>query len=1168
MEIKSTKLLLGFKRKLLLIIMRSIIFLFCCMVFSMTPNNILSQNTKIKINADKELTVDEIFELIMEQTSFNFIYQEDMFKDFPKVSLKKGIIGANQLLEKSQVNTVFDFKFTDSNTIVLEEKKPEPIITNEEEQQNTITGTVTDDSNIPLPGVNIVKVGTSTGAQTDFDGNYSISANAGDVLEFSFVGMKTVQVTVGEDTQINVILKEDAAKLEEVVVTALGIRKEKKRIGFATQEVKGEALQKVQTSNVVESLSGKVAGVTIVTNSGDFFSDPKVYLRGATPLIVVDGVPQPEGNFWNLSSDDIENINVLKGGAASALYGALGKNGAIQITMKSGKGAQGTTISFNNSTTFQVGYLRIPKAQTQYGPGNTGRYRFGGGLAGGDGLTEGGPVNDFDYSIWGPKFDGRLIEQYDSPIDPVTGYRIPTPWVSRGADNLGNFIETGLITSNNVTITSGSDKGNYVISNTYKYSEGQIPGQRLDINTIRLSGNLKLSEAISVDASLQYNYQYSNNRIRASYGPSSPIYLLSLWGGAHFDVRDFKHIWRPGKEGVEQDFVENWRYNNPYALAYAWRRPWTKNDILTFAKVNFKISDHLSAYVRTTLNSYNLVDNEEISKSIYYYDIPDRQGRFRYSNQRFFENNTDFLVTYNNKFFNGDFEVTANIGGNQRFGRDEYESASTTQLIVPEVFTLDNSVDQVQPSSRKYEKGVYSVYTSVDLAYKNWLYYGFTGRIDKSSTLVSANDSFFYPSIYTSFVASEVFDLPDFISFLKLRSSWSKVGDDFLFNGDINDTYEAFNSYGTDRRRNTPTARFPGLLENPDLEPSFNSAVEAGFELKLFDGRIGLDFSYFENTIGPAIYDLPFSPASGYDGIRFNGKETQRRGMDLSFTATPFRTKDFEWTSLINFAKFKHYLTKLPPLPDGTPVLNEGRTKVGDELNHYWYSVFERSPDGQLIIQPNGKPSITPYLVDTGALDPDFEASINNTFTYKNFTLNFLLAGRFGGITQDEYDYDLWRTGSHPESIHPERELSNIAYVNGTDARTMQIPGVAIVSGDVTYDDFGNILEDTRVFEPSTYKIDYQSWATSYPGAWQNLIKDRTFLKLREVSLTYNFPKTILDKTFFNTASISIIGRDLWYWSKEKSFVDFDAWTYDGDRDIDLTLPTPRSIGFNVNFTF
>ncbi|WP_345004269.1 SusC/RagA family TonB-linked outer membrane protein [Snuella lapsa] len=1142
--------------------MRSLIFLFCSMLFSFTPNNILSQNTKIIIETDKVLTVDEVFELIMKQTSFNFIYQEDMFKDFPKVPLKKGVIGANQLLQKSLVDKAFDFKFTNNNTIVIKEKVPIPIPEDEQAQQRTITGTVTDNSKVPLPGVNIIKAGTSVGSQTDFDGNYTIKANKGDILEFSYVGMKTQQITVGDDDQINVTLKEDAAKLEEVVVTALGIKKEKKRIGYATQEVKGTALQTVQTPNVVASLSGKVAGVTVIQDDANFFSDPKIYLRGEKPLIVVNGVPQPNSDFWNLSSDDIESINVLKGGAASALYGSLGKNGALQITMKSGKGAQGTTISYNSSTTFQTGFLRIPRAQTEYGPGNTGRYRFGGGFAGGDGLTEGGPVNDFDYSIWGPKFDGRLIEQYDSPIDPITGYRIPTPWLARGKHNLKNFVETGFITSNNISVTSGFEKGSFVVSNTYKYSKGSIPGQRLDINTFRLTGNLDVNKVVNIEGSLQYNYQYNNNRIRPDYGPSSPIYLISLWGGANWDIRNFKHVWIPGKEGIKQDFVENWRYNNPYAIAYHWRKPYTKNDILTYAKANFKISDKLSAYVRTTLNQYNLVNNEEISKDIYHYSIPDRQGRFRYNNTRYFENNTDFLVSYNDKFFNGDFEVNANLGGNQRFLKIEGESASTTQLIVPEVFTLENSVDQVTPESYKNKKGVYSLYASADFAYKNWLYYGFTGRIDKSSTLVKGNDSFFYPSIYLSFVASELFELPKVISFLKLRTSWSNVG------GDL-DIYEATNSYGTGRKRNKPTASFPSILENPLLEPAGNNATEYGVELKLFNGRLGFDFSYYENTNGPQIYDQQFSDASGWGGIRFNGRETQRRGMDFSITGTPIQTDNFTWTSIFNFAKNKNYLTKIPPLPDGTPVLNEGFTKLGSELGHYWYEVWERSPDGQLIIDANGIPRKTPFRVDTGATTPDFEASISNTINYKNFSLNFLLAGSFGGITQDEYEYDLWRTGSHPDAVHPERELSNIAYVNGTDPKTMQIPGVAIVSGDVTYDPDGNIIEDTRVFEPSTYKVDYQSWASRYAGAWQNLIKDKTFLKLREVSISYRFPKKLLDKTFLSSASISVIGRNLWYWTKDDFYGDLDFYTLPvNSRDTDIQLPSQRSFGFNVNFTF
>ena len=316
--------------------------------------------------------------------------------------------------------------------------------------QGILQGTVMDDQNLPLPGASIVIKGTTDGVVSDFDGNFSITASSGDILVVSYIGYESKEIAIADQTQIIVTLDTSSSELEEVVVTALGIKKSKKRIGYATQEVKGASIQKAITPNALESLSGKVAGLTVISNGADFFSDPSIFLRGEKPLLVVDGVPQPNTDFWNISSDDIDNINVLKGAAASALYGSLGKHGALQITMKTGKGTDGTVVSINSSTTFQTGFLRIPKSQTQYGPGNTGRYEFGTGAAGGGG------VNDFDYSIWGPKFDGRLIKQSDSPIDPDTGERIPTPWISRGPDNLGNFVETGLVTSNNFTVRSSS----------------------------------------------------------------------------------------------------------------------------------------------------------------------------------------------------------------------------------------------------------------------------------------------------------------------------------------------------------------------------------------------------------------------------------------------------------------------------------------------------------------------------------------------------------------------------------------------------------------------------------------------------------------------------------------------------------------------------------------
>ncbi len=1026
-------------------------------------------------------------------------------------------------------------------------------------QQTKISGIITDKNGESLPGVTVFVEGTERGTQTDFDGKYTIDAKVGDVLVFSYLGMKTQRITVKENNVINVVLQEDSSELDEIVITALGIKKEKRKIGYATQEVKGAALTKAQPPSFAEGLTGKIAGVIVTNNSSDFFSDPQIYLRGATPLIVVDGVPQPNSDFWNLSSDDIENINVLKGAAASALYGSLGKNGALQITMKSGKGKKGTVITYNTSNTFQTGFLRIPRAQTEYGPGNNGIYRYGGGVAGGDGLTQGGGQNDVDHSVWGPKFDGRLIEQYDSPIDPNTGYRIPTPWVSRGKDNLKNFMEVGVVSTHNITAQSNFDKGYFAISNTYRYAKASTPGQRLDINTTRLAGHLDLSDKVSVDGSLQYNYQSSDNRIRGTYGPTSPIYNLSIWGGAHYDINDFRQVWEDGKEGIKQNFVEKWRYNNPYALAYAWKRPWLKNDILTYLKFNYKFSDNLKLHLRSALNTYDLTNNEEISKDIYNYDIPDRGGRFRYNHSRYFENNTDILLSYSNKFFDEVFGIDATLGANQRYLKSTSESASTTQLIIPEVFTLQNSVDQVTPQSSTSYKGVYSAYATVDFSFKNLLFLGSTFRVDKSSTLIKNNDSFFYPSIYSSLVVSDLFEMPEFVSFLKLRVAAAKVGDDF-------EIFGATNEFSTGRWRNIPTASYPSQLENQNLEPESNSSFEYGAEIKLFNNRFGVDFSIYKNTFGPQIFVQNFSEASGYSGILENGRETETRGFDASINIVPVRTDNLEWSMLFNVDKYTRYLTSLPPLEDGTVPDREGRVFVGGELNHYWYSSWDLTEDGQQILDASGLPVTRPSR-DLGNTQPDFTASVNNTITYKNWSINFLIDGRFGGITYDRYERDLWRSGSHPDAIHPERELSNIAFANGGDARTMLIPGVQVVSGEVTYDTEGEVLQDTRVFKNNDTKITYQQWAQRYKGAWQNNLIEKTFAKLREVSITYTFPNKTLENTFIDAASISVIGRNLLYLTKDDTFGDLDTYTL-STGDTNLQQPSQRSFGFNLNLKF
>jgi TonB-linked SusC/RagA family outer membrane protein len=1099
----------------------------------------------------KNASILELIEAIEKKTDYGFIFHVDELDVNKRYNVNKSDVSLMELLDELITDENTSYKIIDKNIIIIKKHSGQERAF--QQTAMTVSGTVIDHTGEPLPGVNVYeKNNPQNGVITGVDGSYTIKLPTSDAsIVYSFIGFEDQEINVAGRSSINVTLVEMYTDIDEVVVTALGISKEKKRVGYAIQEVDGKAVQKAISSNVVESLTGKVAGLTI-TNSNEFFSDPGIYLRGERPLIVVDGVPVGT-DMWNINSDDIESFSVLKAAAASALYGSAGRDGAIQITTKSGANAAGgTTVSVNSSTTFQTGFIRIPRAQTQYGPGDSGIYEYVDG--------KGGGKNDGDYAIWGPKFDGRLLPQFDSPIDPETGERIPTPWVSRGEDNLGNFMETGIVNSNNVTVQTVGEKGSFTISDTYRYTKASIPGAKLNINTLRLRGLLNITDKLSLDGSLQYNYQHASNMPRGSYGPHSPIYTMTIWGGAHFDIRNFRDYWVEGKEGIKQNFVENWRYNNPYTVAYEYKKPYEKNDVLGFMKLNFKVNDHLDMFVRSHVNTYTTIRETEIPVDVYEYGVSDRGGRYNRGQYNTLVSNTDFLVNYNNTFFNDVFDVQASLGGNQRYY--EYDSfyASTTQLVVPGVFKLSNSVDKVTPSSYKEKKGVYSLYAYADLGFKDYLFMNLSGRIDKSSTLTEKNSSFFYPSVSMSGIISNMVELPNAISYLKVRGAYAKVG------GDLG-IYAAKNSYSTGNRiRNLPYATYPDDLENPDIEPSYNSSIETGLEIKFFNNRLGFDGSWYQNTYGPGIYSLYFSQAAGYTSTLRNGRKTQKTGYDFTVKMVPIKKSDFIWEAFVNFDTWKEILLELPPLPSGEPQLAEGRTKVGSELYHYWWSDWEYAPDGQLIMQ-NGLPKTTDFYVDHGSTQPDFSVSMTNNFKYKDFSLAFLVDGRFGGVTYDSYERDLWRSGSHPEAIHPERELSNIAYVSGGDSRTMLIPGVKVISGEVEYDPDGNILSDTREFAPNDVKVDYQRWATGYMGDWRNHVIEKTFIKLREVTLTYNLPKHLLDNTFISNASLSFVGRNLLYWTKEDTFGDLDTYTM-STGDTNLQLPSQRTYGVNINLSF
>lgn len=432
-------------------------------------------------------------------------------------------------------------------------------------QRKTVKGSVVDfQTKDPLPNATVLVKGTSKGTSTDFDGMFSITVDSDDaVLVVSYLGYKVKEVSVKGKTNLSIGLETDSNTLDEIVVTALGIKKAEKALGYSVQKVEGDVLSVAPEANVLSNLTGKVAGLTVY-NSSEFYTTPSISLRGESPLVVIDGVPIST-NFYNISPNDIEEMNVLKGATASALYGSRGAGGAIMITTKKGKVGK-TTVNFNTSSTFNAGYIAIPKPQTVYGSGDNGRYSYVDGAGGG--------TNDAGTYIWGPRLDVRdpstasgfkEISQWDSPVDPVTGNRIPTPWISRGKDNLQNFLGAGFITSNNISVSSSNDKGAYRVSATHVYQQGQVPNTQLNNITFDISGSTKIG-GLDVESSLTYNKQFTPNLPQSGYGGDNYVYNLLVWSGVDFDVRDFKDYWEV--EGLEQRYYQKTPfYNNPYFLA-------------------------------------------------------------------------------------------------------------------------------------------------------------------------------------------------------------------------------------------------------------------------------------------------------------------------------------------------------------------------------------------------------------------------------------------------------------------------------------------------------------------------------------------------------------------------------------------------------------------------
>lgn len=978
---------------------------------------------------------------------------------------------------------------------------------------------------------------------TDIDGKYSVRVeNDKSTLRFSFVGLVPVVEQVKGRRIINVVLKSDTEVLDEVVVTALGIKKEKKKLGYAVQDLDAPALTKIPAANTASNLTGKIAGLK-VSNSPNLFDTPALLLRGVAPVVVIDGVPVESATFWEVAPEDIESMCVLKGPAAAVLYGQMGQNGVIQITTKKAKEA--VKISVNSSTGFDTGMIANPSYQKKYGTGYQGQYRVG------------NSTDEF-WGAWGPELDGRLLPQWNSPYD-ADGNRIAIPWIPRGKDNLKNMLHTGVVTNNNVSVETKFDKGDFRISLSEMHQKGVFENTKLNSYTVNMSGGIQFSKKMRFDANINYNKIDSPNFPSVGYGRNSPIYSMILWAGANVDVRDLRNYWAPGLEGLQQRNFDigpgydngSFDYNNPYFILYENLHGYHKNTAYGSASLKYDVTNELNITLRTGVNMNQLMEDYRTAYSTAY----NRNGNYSQSYKNDFQILTDLIAKYDKKL--GIFDVGAMLGFNARQYNDASHYAETDGLAVPGIYTLSNSMKPTTPTSSKRELAEYAVYGYLDLGWKNYLMLNLTARNQWSSTIPTfGKNSYLYPSAQLSTVVSEYIPMPEFISYLKLRGSYARVGSAFspyYFSPVYSETGTWNNNLGLTS---------PEIIYSKDIKPSYSTGYEVGGELRLFNNRLGFDATYFYFIDGPQTYNQPISETSGYGAYCLNGLKTLRKGWELSITASPFRNeRGFNWDLVLNLSSYRNYLHELP---EGQTQY--GELKVGDRMDAIYGSAIMYAPEnseyaGQVIIGDNGNIQKDNIKQKLGYSNNDLMVGFSNNMSYGPVSLNFSFDACIGGKMLSQYNRYMWAGGRSLDIDDQERQ-------NWYAGKEYIAEGVKVVSGELKRDGEGNVISDTRKFAPNdipTNYFDYVQNSKGYYGIDECVLVDRSFLKLREVSLTYDLTKH-LTKTPIKGASVSLVGRNLFLITKS-GLVDPDQYNENTVWD-NLQTPSFRNIGFNVNVTF
>ncbi|WP_026728191.1 SusC/RagA family TonB-linked outer membrane protein [Flavobacterium denitrificans] len=1033
--------------------------------------------------------------------------------------------------------------------------------------QSKLEGTVVDAvTKEPVIGASVNIKGTTHGVVTDLDGKFFFQTGQKFpyTLIISYLGYKKAEVVVQKNAVV-IDLEQEQNALSEVVVTALGITKEKKSLGYTTQSLKGKELASTKETNFLNSLTGKLAGVRITNSQGDMGSS-RIIIRGETsiagnnqPLFVVDGVPVDNSqlNFGGATRDfrnaiadlnpqDIETLTVLKGPNAAALYGSRAAHGVVLITTKSGKNQKGLGISVSSGITIsQVSTL--PAFQNSYGQGSNGKFSYVDG--------KGGGVNDGVDESWGPRLDGRLIPQFYS-----NGVAVP---FEAHPDNVKDFFNTGLTYDNSVSVAKSDEKSDFRLGVNNQKQLGTVPNSEINKTNFTINTNYEISKNIKVGVNANY---IVTDAPQLPGGPSggraAGVMLQFLWFGRQVDINDLNNDW-----------TKNWNnsyYSNPYWNAYYNTTSQQRNRLIGDIHLDAKIIDGLNFRFRTGVDYYN----DRRKYTIKYGTNGTPFGSYAEDAYTVDERNTEGIFQYT-KNLNDDFSLDALAGFNVRNHSDANNYQKAPRLAVPDLYTLTNSRDPLTSSNSYSRLRVYSAYASAQLGFRNYAFLNVTARNDWSSTLPSNNRSYFYPSINGSVVLTDAFKIKsNTLDFLKVRGGWSEVGNDA-------DPYQLSTVYNFQTAFDgNPIQTSSQKKLNENLKPETTRSSEVGLEATFWKNRLRFDAAYYNTDSYDQILEIKTTASSGYNSQLINAGKINNHGIELQLDGTPIQTKDFKWNIGVNYSKntskveILDYDKKIQNYTIGSSGGVDVLASVGQAYGALYGTAYERDANGNIVVGANGLPKADPTKRVLGHYTPDYLAGATNTFTYKNLELSVLVDASVGG----ELFSGTNRTGNYTGVLAqtlPGRGAENggLSYYypgnNTSNPKTLVTGGVA-PGGATVYDDgmiFSGVYADGT---PNNKVISAQEYYKASYNISEAYIYSSTYVKLREIRLTYNVDKKLVKKLGLDGASITAAGRNLLFIYKEVPNIDpetaFNTGNVQGLES--LALPTTRNFSLNVNLKF